>query len=103
MSENTLKKCPVCIRGYRGMGALSRRDNQTEVCSDCGTREALEAFVGLSATNNPADPATTTCKHCGETVRHDGIGAWVDETDGDGCLQITKFNQVHEPVLEVAR
>jgi len=25
-------------------GALSRRDNKTEICSDCGTREALEDY-----------------------------------------------------------
>lgn len=27
-------------------GALSRTDNKTEVCSDCGTDEALEQFFG---------------------------------------------------------
>lgn len=30
-------------------GALSRTDNKTEVCSDCGTREALEDFAGKGA------------------------------------------------------
>lgn len=24
-----------------GMGALSRKDNETVICSDCGTKEAL--------------------------------------------------------------
>lgn len=28
-------------------GAISRRDNKTEICSDCGTREALEDLQGL--------------------------------------------------------
>lgn len=27
-------------------GALSRTDNETEICSECGTREALEQFFG---------------------------------------------------------
>lgn len=27
------------------MGALSRRDNETEICSDCGTREAMEDYI----------------------------------------------------------
>jgi hypothetical protein len=26
------------------MGAISRRDNKTEICSACGTQEALEDF-----------------------------------------------------------
>ena len=26
-------------------GALSRRDNKTEVCSDCGVAEAMEDFA----------------------------------------------------------
>lgn len=25
-------------------GAMSRLDNRTEICSDCGTREAMEDF-----------------------------------------------------------
>lgn len=25
------------------------------------------------------------CKFCGTTITYDGIGAWVDSTDGDGC------------------
>lgn len=28
-------------------GALSRTDNQTEVCSSCGQREAMEQFGGV--------------------------------------------------------
>jgi hypothetical protein len=50
MKEN---QCPRCL----GMiphddapgeypGATSRTDNETEVCSACGTAEGLEQFVG---------------------------------------------------------
>jgi hypothetical protein len=28
------------------IGALSRTDNQTEICSDCGTSEGLEDWYG---------------------------------------------------------
>ena len=35
-------KCPRCKRMYRGFPALSRRDNKTEICSDCGSVEAME-------------------------------------------------------------
>ena len=36
------KICPTCKSNYEGLGALSRKDNKTEVCSQCGLNEALE-------------------------------------------------------------
>ena len=44
MSKKT-NKCPKCKRTYRGEPALSRRDNETEICSDCGTSEALSDHI----------------------------------------------------------
>ena len=43
-----MKTCPFCKREYDGYPALSRREDQTEICPDCGMAEALEAF-GLTA------------------------------------------------------
>lgn len=38
-----MAKCPKCGKSYaKGKGALSRKDNKTEICSDCGYREAIE-------------------------------------------------------------
>jgi predicted RNA-binding Zn-ribbon protein involved in translation (DUF1610 family) len=34
--------CPKCGRETTDYPALSRRDNKTEICSACGTFEALE-------------------------------------------------------------
>lgn len=34
-------------------GALSRRDNRTEICSACGTREALEDFTEAMTKRRP--------------------------------------------------
>ena len=39
--------CPRCGQAYTDHPALSRRDNATMICPDCGTREALE-YVGVS-------------------------------------------------------
>ena len=36
--------CPRCGKEYTGRPALSRADNQTPICPDCGTREALESI-----------------------------------------------------------
>ena len=38
-----MKKCPVCGREYSEPSALSRVDNVTEICPECGVREALQA------------------------------------------------------------
>ena len=39
--------CPRCKKPYKGRPALSRTDNKTYICPDCGTLEALEA-IGAS-------------------------------------------------------
>ncbi len=39
--------CPRCGRIFRGRPALSREDNETPICPDCGTREAL-ASMGVA-------------------------------------------------------
>lgn len=36
--------CPKCGKEYHGTSALSRVDNTTYICPDCGTREALESI-----------------------------------------------------------
>ena len=40
--------CPRCGRSYRGYPALSREDNKTRICPDCGIREALSS-IGICA------------------------------------------------------
>lgn len=39
-----MRVCPKCHRRYSGYPAISRVDNETEICSDCGQLEALEDF-----------------------------------------------------------
>jgi len=43
--EDVVRKiCPVCGGPLTNHPALSRRDNKTEICPDCGIREALSDF-----------------------------------------------------------
>lgn len=43
--EDVVRKiCPVCGGLLTAHPALSRRDNKTQVCPDCGIREALSDF-----------------------------------------------------------
>lgn len=39
------KICPKCKNHIVGYPAISRKDNRTEICSNCGVLEALEAFI----------------------------------------------------------
>jgi ribosomal protein L37AE/L43A len=36
--------CPICGQIYHGRPALSRTDNETLICADCGVRQALTAL-----------------------------------------------------------
>lgn len=42
-AKTETKKCPICGRTYTGRPALSRKDDTTPICPDCGVRQALEA------------------------------------------------------------
>lgn len=42
-----IRVCPRCGQRYTARPALSRADNETLICPDCGTREAL-ATIGVS-------------------------------------------------------
>lgn len=42
--NGTIKKCPICKKSIIGYPAISRKDNKTEICSNCGVIQALEQF-----------------------------------------------------------
>lgn len=43
-----IRVCPLCGKSYSTPSALSRLDNETLICPDCGTREALQS-IGIKA------------------------------------------------------
>jgi transcription elongation factor Elf1 len=43
-NEPVYFRCPRCESMESGYPAVSRRDNKTEICSDCGTEEAMFDF-----------------------------------------------------------
>ena len=44
---SSIVTCPFCGHTYSGHPAISRTDNKTPICPDCGTREALQS-LGVS-------------------------------------------------------
>lgn len=43
--------CPICRKIYLEVPAISRKDNVTMICSNCGLFEALNDFKNLSQSN----------------------------------------------------
>ena len=44
MSEQNIRICPRCGKTFTAPPAISRADDRTEICPDCGIREALETI-----------------------------------------------------------
>ena len=45
----TRKRCPKCGKVFDRLLALSRRDNKTMICEDCGMQEAMEDYENHQA------------------------------------------------------
>ena len=48
-----LSACPRCGKAYHEPPALSRLDNETLICPDCGTREAQDS-IGVAPAEQDA-------------------------------------------------
>ena len=84
---NNSKFCTRCGEYYTEFPALSRVDNETSICSPCGTEEAIQDFAGepLSPLNKSELPEPTmpvsTVLHILETINtylvvHEDQEAW---------------------------
>lgn len=40
-----VNRCPKCGKQYDEEPAVSRTDNKTKICPDCGMKEALDEFI----------------------------------------------------------
>jgi predicted RNA-binding Zn-ribbon protein involved in translation (DUF1610 family) len=52
-------KCPRCGKLTKSYPALSRKDNKTKICSDCGTDEALYDFVSFFSASKTESDSTS--------------------------------------------
>lgn len=48
--EKLKSRCPKCKNYIQGYPAISRKDNKTKICSECGILEALESFINYPKT-----------------------------------------------------
>jgi len=42
---NQYKICPKCKQNYTQHSAISRIDNKTNICPNCGIKEALTQYI----------------------------------------------------------
>jgi hypothetical protein len=89
----------------QALAHFRERAEQGDVLLSSWTR-VVDILDGESAMfdRKASESASETCKHCGQKIQVTGgyyPPIWVDSTDGDGCLQITQYNQTHEPASEV--
>lgn len=42
-----IETCPSCKREMNGYPAIYRRDNKTEICSECRIKEAICNFLNM--------------------------------------------------------
>ena len=59
--SHKIRVCPKCGQRYTEHPALSRIDNETLICPDCGTREAL-ATLGIA--ENEQEEILNTIHRC---------------------------------------
>lgn len=86
--------CPRCGKKYTGYPALSRRDNKTEICPDCGVAEAFEDFFGYkeivykgwSIADNFYSKGEFTIHYYGDDLVFTSLGAaysFIDEIEAE--------------------
>ena len=47
-----IQKCPKCGKEFTDYPALSREDNETEICPECGVREAMQSYMNFRVAKN---------------------------------------------------
>lgn len=89
-------KCPSCdgyipnnenIGAYSG--AISRKDNKTEICSACGTKEALADFF--------ASTKPVLCPQCDEPTTKEALAQWemCHDCDNQMCAECSQIECDH--------
>lgn len=46
------RTCPRCLKRYNEYPAISRKDNKTKICPQCGNEEAILDFMFMQNENH---------------------------------------------------
>lgn len=47
-----IQQCPKCGKEFTDYPAISREDNETEICPECGVAEALQKYMKFRVVEN---------------------------------------------------
>lgn len=98
--DNTSEKfCPRCGRTYTEYPALSRYDNETYICPDCGVEEAMINYTGgiLNDPNVVKQEPADDLEECGETKSEEVTEG---EDCSEECKEDLKEDEIETPTQE---
>ncbi len=96
-----MRICPKCGGKFDRLLAVSRIDNKTMLCNDCGTREAVEAMEGKIVSKWQALKAYNLLKqYCGQG-NCKGCLFEMEENECTDCLLIYESSPDRWPELEL--
>ena len=87
--NTTPKKCPICGKTYTDFPALSRRDNKTYICPDCGVDEAMEDYFKAMSKQ---ESLTESIPITNDDLR-DKYNEYITEIDPDTTMSFEEFKQ----------
>ena len=87
--NTTPKKCPICGKTYTDFPALSRRDNKTYICPDCGVDEAMEDYFKAMSKQ---ESLTESIPITNDDLR-DKYDEYITEIDPDTTMSFEEFKQ----------
>lgn len=87
--NTTPKKCPKCGKTYIDFPALSRRDNKTYICPDCGVDEAMEDYFKAMSKQ---ESLTESIPITNDDLR-DKYNEYITEIDPDTTMSFEEFKQ----------
>ena len=125
MTDNRTHPCPTCDGQIPNnetpgayIGALSRKDNKTEICSACGVREAFADFVAENShqhtwgVDNLSDTYEVIClvcqavkvdeevfcPQCDEPTTKEALAQWemCHDCDNQMCAECGQIDCDHE-------
>jgi hypothetical protein len=124
MSDLRTHPCPTCDGQIPNnetpgaySGAISRKDNKTEICSACGTKEALADFFGVKehqhtwGVDNLSDDheviclvcqvvkvEEVICPQCDEPTTKEALAQWemCHDCDNQMCAECGQIDCDHE-------
>lgn len=87
--NTTPKKCPKCGKTYKDFPALSRRDNKTYICPDCGVDEAMEDYFKAMSKQ---ESLTESIPITNDDLR-DKYNEYITEIDPNTTMSFEEFKQ----------